>query len=123
MNVIYFTKDNIEQKILAKLKAAKVNIKVAVAWFKNPVLFNFLLEKQQEDVLIEIVMTDDNTNFQNQNLDFQNLIDGGARIYVYRNALMHHKFCVIDNRDTITGSYNWTVRAERNIENILCSDD
>ena len=37
---------------------------------------------------------------------------------------MHHKFCIVDNNITITGSYNWTYYAEsRNIENVLITDD
>jgi cardiolipin hydrolase len=33
---------------------------------------------------------------------------------------MHHKFCVVDGRTVLTGSYNWTVGAEtRNHEDLL----
>lgn len=32
--------------------------------------------------------------------------------------LMHHKFCVIDLKKVITGSFNWTVKASFNNENI-----
>ena len=33
---------------------------------------------------------------------------------------MHHKFCVIDNRVVMTGSFNWTRSAsDRNYENIM----
>ena len=32
---------------------------------------------------------------------------------------MHNKFCVIDNTWVITGSYNWSDKAETNYENIL----
>ena len=34
----------------------------------------------------------------------------------------HNKFIVIDGAKVITGSYNWTVRAEQNWENILVLD-
>ncbi|XP_014472364.1 PREDICTED: mitochondrial cardiolipin hydrolase [Dinoponera quadriceps] len=38
--------------------------------------------------------------------------------------LMHHKFCVIDNRILITGSANWTLSAFfGNCENIIITDD
>ena len=33
---------------------------------------------------------------------------------------MHHKYCVIDNRILMTGSFNWTVSAgKKNYENVL----
>ena len=37
---------------------------------------------------------------------------------------MHNKFCIIDGKKLITGSYNWTYAAEyNNKENIIISDD
>ena len=37
-------------------------------------------------------------------------------------SIMHDKFCVIDGREVITGSYNWTARADQaNWENLLLS--
>lgn len=38
-------------------------------------------------------------------------------------ALMHNKFTVIDNRKLITGSYNWTINANSNNENIFVIED
>jgi hypothetical protein len=32
---------------------------------------------------------------------------------------MHHKFCIIDKKIVITGSYNWTNKAQTNFENIV----
>jgi phosphatidylserine/phosphatidylglycerophosphate/cardiolipin synthase-like enzyme len=32
---------------------------------------------------------------------------------------MHNKFCVIDYNTVITGSYNWSYKAENNFENII----
>ena len=34
------------------------------------------------------------------------------------NKLMHHKFCMIDFKKVIHGSYNWTVKANYNNETI-----
>lgn len=31
---------------------------------------------------------------------------------------MHHKFCIIDLKKVITGSFNWTEKANFNFENI-----
>lgn len=36
---------------------------------------------------------------------------------------MHHKFCVIDRKTVITGSYNWSRKARRNDENITVVTD
>ena len=34
----------------------------------------------------------------------------------------HNKFAVIDQDKVITGSYNWTLKAEKNWENLLILD-
>lgn len=39
------------------------------------------------------------------------------------SSLMHNKFCVIDLKKVITGSYNWTNKAEYNNENISMIKD
>ena len=31
---------------------------------------------------------------------------------------MHHKFCIIDLKTVIHGSYNWTIKAQYNKESI-----
>lgn len=38
-------------------------------------------------------------------------------------TLMHNKFCVIDSAAVITGSYNWSRRAQQNSENITVISD
>jgi hypothetical protein len=45
-----------------------------------------------------------------------------CKLYILPTAtqrLMHNKFCVIDGTWVITGSYNWSDKAETNYENVL----
>jgi phosphatidylserine/phosphatidylglycerophosphate/cardiolipin synthase-like enzyme len=53
---------------------------------------------------------------------FDLLANKKASIYKVGNGdteLMHNKFCVIDYNTVITGSYNWSYKAENNFENII----
>lgn len=123
MTTAFFSE--IEKTLLSNIKKTTNDIKIAVAWFTNPRLFESLLELLNSGILIEIILADDIINFSNKNIDFQSLIDKGIEIRISRFPnLMHHKFCVIDERLLITGSYNWTKSAEiNNHENIILSND
>ena len=59
----------------------------------------------------------------NQNaIDFEQLNLGKSAIYRVGDGnmdLMHNKFCVIDGYTVITGSYNWSYKAQKNHENII----
>lgn len=33
-------------------------------------------------------------------------------------GVMHDRFCVIDNQKVLAGSYNWSEKAEKNVENV-----
>lgn len=115
----------IENKIISNLQNAKKNVKIAVAWFTNPTLFNLLENLIDNDIQIELILSDEKLNFTNEKVNFQKLIDKNIslKISTFPN-LMHNKFCIIDNRILITGSYNWTLKAEKsNYENIIISTD
>lgn len=70
---------------------------------------------------MELIIHNDFINNRNSGLDFQRFIDLGGKFYFSNtHNPMHNKFCVIDGKTLINGSYNWTYFAEsKNRENIL----
>ncbi|MCF0187140.1 MAG: DUF1669 domain-containing protein [Bacteroidaceae bacterium] len=124
MEQAYFS--NIRSKIIPYLKQSNEEIVIAMAWFTSGELFYELLECLKRNVRVELVLLDNATNFMYYAPDFNLLIKAGGKLRIARveDGFMHHKFCVIDNRIAITGSYNWTYYAEtRNIENIIITDN
>ena len=123
MEKAYF--NNIRSEIIPRLKSAKDNVNIAMAWFTSSELFQELLNCLSRKVKVELVLLDHPTNFMEHAPDFNRFIEAGGifRLSKPENGLMHHKFCIIDNEILITGSYNWTYNAENwNIENIVISD-
>jgi phosphatidylserine/phosphatidylglycerophosphate/cardiolipin synthase-like enzyme len=113
--------ENIRQNIIDELDKATEKIVVAVYWFTNQTLFQKLISKVEEGLKVELIIHNDYINNRDSGLNFQNFIDIGGEFY-FSNTLnpMHNKFCIIDNKVLINGSYNWTYYAEdRNRENIL----
>ena len=106
--------EGIQSRIIEKLHQADENIRVAVAWFTDKEIIEQLEEIALRGVNVEIIISD---NEINQNVDFSSLTDRGINILYYPlkgYGSMHHKFCIIDEKLVITGSYNWTVNAKSN---------
>ena len=112
--------ENIEQRILKEIKDAHYAIFVSVAWFTNKKLFNALLEKAKGNCYVSIIIQLDDINSQS-GIDYDQIQIGRSECFqISKDAeLMHDKFCVIDFKKVITGSYNWTYKASQNSENIL----
>lgn len=116
--------DNIQETLLSELDSAKRSIYVAVAWFTDTNLFEKLLDKLDDGVQVSVVIVKDEINDRGWN-DFTRITQKGGQFFSIEGTLMHNKFCVIDERVVITGSYNWTYKAAtQNIENITvtCND-
>ena len=113
--------EDIEETVLKELKTASETIKVAMAWFTNPSIFKQLINLLKKGIDISILTNNDLVNNGGHSLNFQKMIDAGANLFlVNEDSLMHHKFCIIDDKTIINGSYNWTISAEYyNYENIL----
>jgi hypothetical protein len=118
--VINDNKD-IYAKIQRELIAAEFEILIATAWFTDEDLFNIVLNKLAEGVHIEVIVAD---NQENEKLDFELLASKGAAVYKIKNSgygIMNQKFCVIDKRIALHGSYNWSMNAKKNNQESIIS--
>ncbi len=112
---------NIRQQLLEEISGAKSQIVVAVAWFTDKKLFSMLITKCKEGLDVQLMIADDDINSQ-YGPDFSELTKAGGTLITVSAAdpetLMHNKFCIIDGKTIITGSYNWSKKAVQNHENI-----
>ena len=116
--------EDIEQRIIKEINDAHYAIFVSVAWFTNKKLFNALLEKAKQNCYVSIIIQLDEINSQ-CGIDYSQIQIGRSECFkISKDAeLLHDKFCVIDFKKVITGSYNWTYKASQNSENILILND
>lgn len=124
MNDIITSGTEIKQRILTEINNANLSIYVAMAWFTDRDIANAIIEAKNRSTNIDIILS---SNVQNETVK---LMFKGAGITVHAfetgdsRGIMHHKFCLIDNKISINGSYNYSYNASNNnVENIHVSDD
>lgn len=116
---------NIANRIISEIDTAEQSVYIAVAWFTNKLIFEKLVNKANNGCKIYIVISNDKIN-ENSQIDFEILEKLNGKVYKIGNGdtnLMHNKFCVIDHTTVITGSYNWSYKAETNHENIVVNSN
>jgi len=124
MNDIITNGTEIKQRILSEINNASQCVYVAMAYFTDRDIAMAIVEAKNRNVLVDIILS---SNIQN---DTVKLMLKGANIIVHAfdtgdaRGIMHHKFCLIDNKITINGSYNYSINASNNnVENIHVSDE
>lgn len=101
-------------RIVKELEGADFEILIASAWFTDDELFDIVKRKASQHVNIQLIIAD---NQENQKLNFEELVELGASVTKIKSVgygNMNQKFCVIDKRIALHGSYNWSVNARKN---------
>lgn len=108
----------IESKIIEELNNSYNSVDIAVAWITNINILKCLRNCLSKGVEIRIITVKDHINRIEA---YEHLYYNGASIRMMSSKMMHNKFCIIDNRKVISGSFNWTANANNNHENITVS--
>ena len=108
----------IESKIIEELNNSYNSVDIAVAWITNTNILKCLRNCLSKGVEIRIITVKDHINRIEA---YEQLYYNGASIRMMSSKMMHNKFCIIDNRKVISGSFNWTANANNNHENITVS--
>lgn len=112
---------SIKKIIIEELEKAVNTIYVCVAWFTDKEILKILESKQEEGVVVKVMVYDDGINMK-KGVDLSKLSHKYQK--ADRHGIMHRKYAVIDNHVVISGSYNWTGNAEKkNDENIQIIQD
>lgn len=101
-------------RIVKELQGADFEVLIATAWFTDEELFDIVKSKAAQRVSVKLIIAD---NQENQKLPFDELVALGASVIRIKSAgygNMNQKFCVVDKRIALHGSYNWSVNARKN---------
>lgn len=117
--------ENIENHILSEINKAETSLDIAVAWITSKRIIEKILEKKNiQGLSVRILCWKDKDSSRNNNFLKKSFGKREAGKWeIYEVERMHHKFCIIDKKTVINGSYNWTEAARNNAENIDISDE
>lgn len=110
--------EDIEAQVVEQIRNAKFSIWIAVACFTNKVLMRAIYDKMQAGINVRLIVLDDEINTK-YGFPYEKFFETKRvpKTGKYEN-IMHHKFCVIDLKTVVHGSYNWTTKANWNRETV-----
>eukprot|EP00040_Diaphanoeca_grandis_P042575 m.265339 g.265339 ORF g.265339 m.265339 type:complete len:198 (-) comp61314_c0_seq1:90-683(-) len=110
-------------KFLDVLGSAKNTLDICVYTITCNEISACIKDVMKAGVKVRIITDDENIDARGS--DIKDLARAGAHtLHDNSTTLMHHKFCVIDSKILMSGSFNWTRSAVlQNRENVVVSDD
>ena len=117
----FFTsQESVEEKMVRLIERADVSIDMALFELRSPRLAAVLARAKERGVRVRLILDAEHAK--------EGLAAGEVRFLGGKNGggrgIMHHKFALFDQKQVVTGSFNWTPGAEHaNYENALLLDD
>jgi len=130
--VLFSPDDKPQEHLINFIKKAKNRIYVAIYMFTDKEIAEALIEAKNRGIDVQVISDQTSVNGKYGKMGL--ISKSGVSAFVFKptkkNApfrwsgpLMHNKFAIIDD-EVWTGSFNWTVAAnKRNQENIVCIDE
>lgn len=119
--------ENIEKKIIDSIEQTNKTLEIAVTWIDFFLFEHIIIQLLLKEIIVIIIVSDEQKLHcqYKKILKLSNAYDNfKCKVYPINNFnRMHNKFCIIDSRLILTGSYNWTKNSRKNKENILISLD
>lgn len=116
IDVCFSPEGGIKDRIIREINLSKNRIDLAIFDFTNQEIAEALKEAKKRNVAIRIIM-DSFKAGKKDHSQHEYLIKNGIDVKLKSgkgSGLMHHKFCIFDNRLLMTGSYNFSKNAEYN---------
>jgi|GEM_PF-1532012 len=106
------TYDDVEKVIVKRLSEAKDSIKCSLYGITNKRITETLINKKSEG--LEVILCLDKTQSAGKHSTHKELENAGIEIVIKKTGtLEHNKFCVIDDKRVIMGSWNFSESAQK----------
>ncbi len=123
-NQVYFSPgEDCVNHIIDLIKEAYNHLDICVFTISDDRITRAIVDAMKNGVEVRIIS--DNFKVEDTGSDIEDLSRVGIPVKLdTTDNHMHHKFCVVDKKILLTGSYNWTRSAALyNQENVISTDD
>jgi phosphatidylserine/phosphatidylglycerophosphate/cardiolipin synthase-like enzyme len=119
----FSSRDSLLEAVSESLRQAKQQVTLALYGFNNNDLAEELVKLAKKGVVVRVKIDTAKGAEKKTSALIGRLKSGGVEVRtVAPGGRNHNKFAVIDGTRVLTGSYNWTAKAESNWENLLILD-
>jgi phosphatidylserine/phosphatidylglycerophosphate/cardiolipin synthase-like enzyme len=119
----FASEGSIGKAVIDAIRGTKKRVMIALYGFDNSDLGAELLALAKKQVAVRLKVDTERSASKRMTKLLEDLKAGGVQVQtVAPNGRNHNKFAVIDGSIVLTGSYNWTLKAEKNWENLLILD-
>ena|SRR5437016_6779702 len=119
----FSSRDSIAQAVVAAVRQTRNRITLALYGFNNKELADELARLAKKNVVVRLKLDTAKSSEKKTTRLIETLKASGVHVQaVAPDGRNHNKFAVIDGTRVLTGSYNWTEKAESNWENLLILD-
>jgi phosphatidylserine/phosphatidylglycerophosphate/cardiolipin synthase-like enzyme len=104
--------DNVEKVVVKRLSDAKDSIKCSLYGITNRQITDTLTKKVSDGV--KVILCLDKTQSAGKSSTHKELEQAGVEIVIKKTGVLeHNKFCVIDNKRVVMGSWNYSANAQK----------
>ncbi len=119
----FHSEGSIGAAVTQEIGQARSTVLLALYGFDNRALAEELAKIAARGVSVSVKIDAAKSKDKKESRIIEFLKTSGVRVEpVAPEGRNHNKFAVIDRAKVITGSYNWTLKAEKNWENVLILD-
>lgn len=119
----FSSQGSISKGLIEALGETKERLSIALYGFDNTDLGDELLKLAKKNITVRLKVDTARSAGKKVVALVNKLKAGGVQVQtVAPNGRNHNKFAIIDGKRVVTGSYNWTLKAEGNWENLLLLD-
>lgn len=111
VEVFFSPQDNCAREIISRIDDAKSSVYIAMYFFTSRPIAQALVKAKDRGVDVKVCLDKEQPAYEYSKSEYLRNKEINTRL-VGGSGIMHHKFCVIDEHMVITGSYNWTARAD-----------